>query len=133
MEANVKQNEIDPEVLKSMSKEERIKLIRFGPNSEMNKPKQVAVDLLQKYKPKLNLNQYKIIAQEFEKDYCHNIKQISLDRANMAISLLSEKEQAKIAKLEKRKKIKSSMNRIKQSKMRRSEIKHTSPSDNTSN
>ena len=75
-----------------MTKEERIKLIRFGPDSDMNKPKKVAVDLLQKYKPKLNLNQYKIIAHELDKDYDHNRKQISLDRANMAISLLSEKE-----------------------------------------
>ena len=67
VEDNSNSNGIDPEIMKNMSKEDRINLIRFGPDTTNNKPKQVAVDLLAKYKPKLNLNKYKIIAKDFDK------------------------------------------------------------------
>ena len=44
-----------------------------------------------------------------------------------------EKEQAKIVQQQKRKLVKSSMNKIKATTMKRNEVKHTSPSENTSN
>jgi hypothetical protein len=88
---------MSPHALKNMTKEERINLIRFGPDKN-KKPKKIAVDLLQKYKPMINLNKYKVIANDLEKEAKSNSKHILEDKQNAAISLLSEKEQAKIFK-----------------------------------
>ena len=82
---------MSPHALKHMTKEERINLIRFGPDKN-KKPRKIAVDLLQKYKPMINLNKYKVIANDLEKEAKSNSKHILEDKKNAAISLLSEKE-----------------------------------------
>lgn len=74
------QSDFSPEALKNMSKEDRINLIRFGPDKSGNKPKKIAVDLLQKYKPILNLNKYKMIAEDLEKEAIKNSKNIKIEK-----------------------------------------------------
>ena len=51
---------------KDLTKEQRIDLIRFGTDI-LNKPKTKPVDLLAKYKPIINLKEYRILADRLEK------------------------------------------------------------------
>lgn len=49
----------------NMTKEERINLIRFGPQV-IAKDEKIAVNLLKKYKPSVNLNLFKIEAKRLD-------------------------------------------------------------------
>ena len=53
-----------------------MELIRFGPCDHHKKPKKIAINLLEKYKPDINLNDYKLIFEEFDKDDIDNKKEI---------------------------------------------------------
>jgi hypothetical protein len=55
-----------------MTKEEKINFIRFGPADSMKFPKKVAVNLLEKYKPMINLDDFKEKFNEFDKEEIKN-------------------------------------------------------------
>lgn len=49
-----------------MSPEERRNLIRFGPGAGVQRERKVAINLLRKYKPIINLNKYKQVAANLD-------------------------------------------------------------------
>ena len=49
-----------------MSPEERRNLIRFGPGTDVQRERKVAINLLRKYKPIINLNKYKQVAANLD-------------------------------------------------------------------
>ena len=59
-----------------MSKQQKIDLIRYGPDQSLLAPKKVAVNLLAKYKPMINLNSYKKIVTELDQEAAKNHRNI---------------------------------------------------------
>ena len=43
-------------------------MIRYGPDSILNKPKKIAINLLAKYKPMINLTDYRKIADGLDQE-----------------------------------------------------------------
>ena len=62
---------------KELTKEQRISLIRYGPDAILNKPKKIAINLLAKYKPMINMNEYRILAKQLDKEARVNEKLIN--------------------------------------------------------
>jgi hypothetical protein len=52
---------------KDLTKEEKINLIRYGPDAILNKPKRIAINLLAKYKPMINLAEYRVLADKLDR------------------------------------------------------------------
>jgi uncharacterized Fe-S radical SAM superfamily protein PflX len=47
-------------------------LIRYGPDKSQLAPKKIAINLLAKYKPMIDINTYKKIASDLEKEAFEN-------------------------------------------------------------
>lgn len=65
-----------------LTKEQRVNLIRYGPDSILNKPKRIPINLLAKYKPMINLNEYRILAKKLDTEARVNEKLISYEKEN---------------------------------------------------
>ena len=52
----------------ALTKEERINLIRYGPDAGPKEETKVAINLLRKYKPMINLNRYRKVAKDLEEE-----------------------------------------------------------------
>jgi hypothetical protein len=90
--------EAEPEKIdeKTLTKEQRINLIRYGPDSIMNKPKRIPINLLAKYRPMINLNEYKTLIQNLDAEAKLAEKLINFERGNEFDENLTADEQAQI-------------------------------------
>ena len=73
-------------------------MIRFGPDAVLNKPKKIPINLLAKYKPIINLAEYKILAKKLDTEARVNEKLINFEKENEIDEHLTPDEQAAIKK-----------------------------------
>ena len=74
-----------------LTKEERINLIRYGPNADKKEEKKIAINLLRKYKPIINLNRYRRVAEELEDEEKEHAEAMKIERANFFTNELDRK------------------------------------------
>jgi hypothetical protein len=81
-----------------LTKEQKINLIRYGPDAITNKTKKIAINLLAKYKPMINLQEYKIMAKKLDTEARVTEKLINFEKENEIDEHLTADEQAQIKK-----------------------------------
>lgn len=81
---------------KELTKEQRINLIRYGPDAIQNKTKKIAINLLAKYKPMINLNEYRMLANTLNNEARVAEKLINFEKDNEVDENLTPDEQAQI-------------------------------------
>lgn len=57
-------------------------MIRYGPDAILKKPKRIPINLLARYKPMINLNEYKILAKKLDTEARVNEKLINYEKEN---------------------------------------------------
>jgi hypothetical protein len=97
-----------------LTKEEKINLIRYGPDAILNRPKRIAINLLAKYKPMINLTEYRILADKLDRKARMAEKLISLQKDVDLDSAVSSDEE-----IPKPRETKNSLRRSKSKGMRR--------------
>ena len=65
-----------------MTKEQKINLIRYGPDAVASKTKKIPINLLAKYKPMINLSEYKIMAKKLDTEARVTEKLINFEKEN---------------------------------------------------
>ena len=77
-----------------MTKEQKINLIRYGPDAITSSTKKIAINLLAKYKPMINLGEYKIMAKKLDNEARVTEKLINFEKENEIDEHLTADEQA---------------------------------------